>query len=62
MGLEIQSIWKYLIVLFKASDKKNYAIESLSLLAQYNILLPPSMGVQLKWCSLSTYMVYRDRM
>ena len=62
MGLEIQSIWKYLIVLFKASDKKNYAIESLSLLAQYNILLPPSMGVQLKWSSLSTYMVYRDRM
>ena len=46
------SIRKYLFLLFKATDKKNCAIESFTVLAQYNILLPPSIGEQLKWSRL----------
>ena len=48
-GDRMLSIWKYPFLLFKATGKKNYAIESFTLLAQYNILLPPSIGEQLKW-------------
>lgn len=41
--------WKYLFLLFKASGRKNYAIEALTLLTQYHITLPPNLAEQVKW-------------
>lgn len=41
--------WKYLFLLFKASGRKNYAIEAITLLTQYHITLPPNLAEQLKW-------------
>ena len=48
-GDRIMSLWKYLLLLFKASGRKNYAIEALTLLSQYSIILPPNLAEQLKW-------------
>ena len=48
-GDRIMSLWKYLLLLFKASGCKNYAIEALTLLSQYSIILPPNLAEQLKW-------------
>ena len=48
-GDRILSIRKYLMLLFKDSGRKNYAIEALTLLSQYSILLPPNLAEQLKW-------------
>ena len=42
-------VWKYLLLLFKASKRTNYAIEALTLLAQYYLILPPRLAEQLKW-------------
>lgn len=49
-GDRLFQVWKYLLLLFKASNKKNYAIEALTLLAQYHLILPPHLAEQLK-CS-----------
>lgn len=48
-GDRVLSLWKYLLLLFKASERKNYAIEALTLLAQYSVILPPNLAEQLKW-------------
>lgn len=40
---------KYLMLLFKASGRTNYSIETLTMLTQYHILLPPNLAEQLKW-------------
>ena len=48
-GDRLFQVWKYLLLLFKASKKKNYAIEALTLLAQYHMILPPHLAEQLKW-------------
>ena len=42
-------IWKYLILLFRATGRKNYEIEALTLLSQYHITLPCNLAEQLKW-------------
>ena len=42
-------VWKYLLLLFKASKRTNYAIEALTLLAQYYLILSPRLAEQLKW-------------
>lgn len=42
-------VWKFLLLLFKASKRTNYAIEALTLLAQYYLILPPRLAEQLKW-------------
>lgn len=42
-------IWKYLLLLFKASKRTNYSIEALTLLSQYHVILPDSLAEQLKW-------------
>ena len=34
---------------FKDTGQKNYAIEALTLLAQYHLILPPLLAEQLKW-------------
>ncbi len=38
-----------MLILFKATGRKNYAIEALTLLSQYHILLPCNLVEQLKW-------------
>ncbi len=38
-----------MLILFKATGRKNYAIEALTLLSQYHILLPCNLAEQLKW-------------
>ncbi len=45
-GDRVLLVWKYLMLLFKAS---NYAIEALTLLSQYHLTLPPNLIEQLKW-------------
>ncbi len=41
--------WKYFMLMFKASGRKNYAIEALTLLSQYHLTFPPNLAEQLKW-------------
>ncbi len=41
--------WKFLLLLFKASNRSNYSLDALNLLAQYYILLPPRLAQQLAW-------------
>lgn len=48
-GDRVLLLWKYLMVVFKASGRKNYAIEGLTLLAQYHFILPPNIAAQVKW-------------
>lgn len=45
----VSLLWKYMMLLFKASGRKNYAIEALTLLSQYELLLPPNVAEQLQW-------------
>ena len=45
-------IWKYLLLSFRATGRKNYAIEALTLLLQYHVTLPCNLAEQLKWFSL----------
>ena len=40
---------KLFLLLFKANNRKNYAIEALNLLIQLNFTLSPRMAAQLKW-------------
>ena len=48
-GDRVMRIWKYLLLLFKASGRTNYSIEALTLLSQYYLVLPPRLAEQLKW-------------
>lgn len=48
-GDRVLRIWKYLLLLFKASKRKNYAIEAFNILVQYHLVLPPQIAEQLKW-------------
>ena len=48
-GDRVLLVWKYFFLLFKASGRKNYAIEAFTLLSQYHITLPPNLAEQLKW-------------
>ena len=48
-GLRVLRVWKFLLLVFKASHKVNYSIEAFNLLAQFYILLPPRLGQQLIW-------------
>ena len=41
-------VWKFLLFIFKASNKVNYSIEAF-MLAQYYVLLPPRLSQQLIW-------------
>ena len=46
-GLRVMRCWKYLLLLFKASQKKNYSIEAFQFLCQYYYYLPPRLAQQL---------------
>ncbi len=48
-GTRIIRCWRYFLLLFKASDRKNYAIEAFTLLAQHKYLFSPRMAKQLQW-------------
>ena len=49
-GNRVMHVWKYFLLLFKASDWKNYAIEALTPLSQYYLILPPHLAQEVK-CS-----------
>lgn len=42
-------VWKYFLLLFKASKRTNYSIEAFTLLSQYHLILAPHLAEQLKW-------------
>ena len=46
-GERVMRVWKYFLVLFKASNRRNYSIEALTLVAQYHLILPPCLAEQL---------------
>ena len=48
-GLCILRCWHYLLLIFKANMRKNYAIEALNLLSQYHFFLTPRPAEQLVW-------------
>lgn len=48
-GERVMRVWKFLLLLFKASGRTNYSIEALTLLTQYYLILPPRLAEQLKW-------------
>ena len=48
-GEHVLLLWKFMLLIFKATGRKNYALEALTLLSQYYILIPPNLAEQLKW-------------
>ncbi len=48
-GTRILRCWRYLMLVFKSSGRKNYSIEAFSLLAQYHFLFTERMRMQLLW-------------
>ena len=48
-GTLVMVAWKYFMLIFKATKHKNYALEALTMLAQYFVVLPPNLAEQLKW-------------
>ena len=48
-GNRVFNCWKYLMIIFKATGRKNYALEAFTLLAQYERFLPPRQSKQLKF-------------
>ena len=41
--------WRYFLLLFKANQRTNYAIEAFTLLVQFDFLLPHRLARQLAW-------------
>ena len=48
-GDRILRCWRYMMVLFKATNHKNYAIEAFTLLTHEKFLQSPRVAQQLKW-------------
>ena len=49
-GERVVRMWKYFLLLFRATRHTNYAMEALMLLMQCFVILPPNLAEQLKWC------------
>lgn len=49
-GERVLLMWKYFLLLFRATGHKNYAMEALTLLTQCFATLPPNLAEQVKWC------------
>ena len=49
-GERVIRMWKYLLLIFRATAHTNYAMEALTLLLQSCIILPPNLAEQVKWC------------
>ena len=43
-GDQILLIWKYMLLLFRTTGRKNYAIEAFTCLSQYHIALPSNLA------------------
>ena len=50
MVLRVHHFWKYLLPIFKNSNRKNYSLEALYLLHQHQYELPPREAEKLFWC------------
>lgn len=48
-GLRVIRCWRLMLPLFKSANRKNYALEALNLLWQYNVVLSPRQKMQLVW-------------
>ena len=48
-GRRILRCWKFFLPIFKACDRKNYAIEAFNLLCQYHFWFTQRMAAQLMW-------------
>lgn len=48
-GDRIIRCWRFLLLIFKASNRTNYSIEAFTLLVQEMFLFSPRMAAQLKW-------------
>jgi L1 cell adhesion molecule like protein len=48
-GLRILRCWRYMLLLFKAKNKRKYAIQAATMLFQYHFLLSERMKHQLLW-------------
>jgi len=49
-GDRILRCWKFNLLLYKATQRKNYSIEALNLILQVNYTLSPREAAQVKWC------------
>ena len=48
-GMRVIRCWRYMFLVFKCTNRKNYAIEAFTLLAQYHFLLSKRQIQQLVW-------------
>ena len=48
-GERVIRVWKFLMLIFKASQRKNYSCEAFALLAQLRFILSPRLSQQLTW-------------
>jgi len=48
-GDRVFRCWKFLLILYKSSGKKNYACEAMAFLARYQFVLSPRLSHQLLW-------------
>ena len=48
-GVRVLNCWRYLMILFKATGHRNYAIETFTALAQHKWLLPQRQAMQLQY-------------
>lgn len=48
-GDRVLLMWKYFLLMFRATGHRNYALEALTLLTQYFVTLPPNLAEQVKW-------------
>ena len=48
-GTRIIRCWRYFLLLFKANNRSNYAVEAFTLLVQFDFLLPHRLARQLAW-------------
>ena len=48
-GERLLLVWRFLLLIFRASNKTKYSFEALNLLLQQNVLLPPRLKYQLMY-------------
>ena len=48
-GFRILRCWRHLLLIYRATNRRNYSLEAFRLIAQYDLLLSPHMAQQLIW-------------
>ena len=48
-GIRVLRCWRYMLLLFKCTDRVNYSIEAFTMLAQYHFLFSQCQAHQLLW-------------